>query len=355
MGVRKAQKAGMARSVGRRAPGRRVVGSVFALVLALVAVLGALAFLQERDIEHGIMEVCATQQDGYVQLVIDQINLNDNRDDEEIVADILSTLDTSANKYWVFSQDQTMLFVKDAVESNRYKEISAVSYWGNGDAAEFAASLVSGEVRHGFIELDGVEYLASGAVFSHDGRDYRLCLLTNSAALLDNNDYLGARSRLLVVMLVALGLLFIVPMTLAFVIARDRREAAARQAVIASLNARLGEASERLVHDEVYDNRRRVWSGDLLETFVDKLVERGADDAFFVQVVCDGAEEAERVIDRASIALDESVVRFRMADDLLVFLFVSGDADRACEQVSVLLGDRSRIACVASLKEQVNS
>lgn len=44
-------------------------------VLLVVLVIGFLAWLQLDTYEHGILDVYAVQQDGYVQLVLDQINL----------------------------------------------------------------------------------------------------------------------------------------------------------------------------------------------------------------------------------------------------------------------------------------
>lgn len=88
-------------------------------VVAAAALGGLITYILIGRYEKGIIEVCATQQDAYVQLVLDQINLKDNRDDEEIINDILKTMDSSSNKYWAFSKNQSMLFVKDVLETNR--------------------------------------------------------------------------------------------------------------------------------------------------------------------------------------------------------------------------------------------
>lgn len=331
-------------------PTRHVVGKVFAVVFALVVVLGVLTVLQTRDIARGVLEVCATQQDGYVQLVVDQINLKENREDEQIINDILETMDASSNKYWVFSRDQTMLFVKDVTETNRYKGFSATSYWATEDAKTFLDSLEEGDVKHEFIVLDGVEYLASGTVFVYDGRDYRLCLLTNQAALLDNNEFLGARSRLLVVMMVTLGLLVIVPMLLAFSVARERKRTAEEQQTIAQLSGKLHDVSERLVHPELYDSRTRVWSDDAFDQFVSKLLVRDAENAYAVQVICQDAEAAQDVLERASILLSEKVIRFSMTDEILALLFVSSSPDEIRETLEPLLSAKAQIGAIVPVK-----
>ena len=327
-------------------PTRHVVAKVFALVAVVVVALAVIAVFQTRAIERGILEVCATQQDDYVQLVLDQINLKENRDDEEIISDILETMDASSSKYWVFSRDQTMLFVKDVTETNRYKGFSAASYWGTADAQAFLDSLEDGRVKHDFIQVDGVDYLASGSIFKYENRDYRLCLLTNRAALLDNNNYLGARSYLMVVMFVSLGLLVVIPMALAFTTAATRKKNAALQAEIADLNARLQDLSERLAHKELYDTRTRQWSLDAFGPFVEKLIERGATDAHLAQVVCTSPEAAQSFLARAAIMLDEKVVRFEMADNIVALLFVSATPDSIRRDLAPVLGDGSALGVI---------
>ena len=49
-------------------------------VVIAAAACGWLSYIQINRYEKGILEVCATQQDSYVQLVLDQINLKENRD-----------------------------------------------------------------------------------------------------------------------------------------------------------------------------------------------------------------------------------------------------------------------------------
>ena len=332
-------------------PTRHVVAKVFALVAILVAALAIVAVFQTRAIERGILEVCATQQDGYVQLVLDQINLKENRDDEEIISDILETMDASSSKYWVFSRDQTMLFVKDVTETNRYKGFSAASYWGTADAQAFLDSLEEGRVKHDFIQVDGVDYLASGAIFEYDGRDYRLCLLTNRAALLDNNNYLGARSYLMVVMIVSLGLLVVIPMALAFVTAAARKKNAALQAEIADLNARLQDLSGRLAHKDLYDTRTHQWSREAFGPFIEKLLERGVSGAHIAQVICTDPEAAQTFLSRASIMLDEKVVRFEMADNIVALLFVSGDPDSIRRELAPVLGSGAELGVIVPVEK----
>ena len=85
-------------------------------VICVAVIAGFTAHIELQRYEDGILDVCATQQDAYVQLVLDQINLKDNRNDEQIIKEILETMDASSNHYWTFSKDQSMLFVKDNLQ-----------------------------------------------------------------------------------------------------------------------------------------------------------------------------------------------------------------------------------------------
>ena len=89
-----------------------VITTIYVICFSVIA--GAFAYTRINKYEEGVLEVCATQQDAYVQLVLDQINLKSNRDDEQIINDILGTMNSSSNKYWTFSKNQSILFVKYA-------------------------------------------------------------------------------------------------------------------------------------------------------------------------------------------------------------------------------------------------
>lgn len=84
---------------------------------------GALGAWQISSYDKSVLEIYAGQQDAYVQLVLDQINLQANRSDDEIITEILGSLDSSSGKYWTLSKEQALLFVKDVMETNRYKDL----------------------------------------------------------------------------------------------------------------------------------------------------------------------------------------------------------------------------------------
>jgi len=88
-----------------------------------------------------------------VNLVLDQINLRKYLNDQEIIEDILGTLDASSNKYWTFSTEQTMLFVKDVLETNKYKGFTTATYFVSEDARGFLERLRMNRVIHGNITV----------------------------------------------------------------------------------------------------------------------------------------------------------------------------------------------------------
>lgn len=68
--------------------------SSFLAIMAVVAICAGIVMYvfvheQMKRMEQGVLDVCATQQDAYVQLVLDQINLKQNRNNEEIIVNIL--------------------------------------------------------------------------------------------------------------------------------------------------------------------------------------------------------------------------------------------------------------------------
>lgn len=185
------------------------------VVTAIMTTILIIVILVTRDAlkryEDGIVDVCASQQDSYVRLVIDQINLKENRSNDEIVQKILSTLDASTNRYWVFSQDQSLLFVKDTLETNKYQSFKTDYYYTEKSSAAFVNSLKLNSVMHDDIIVNNKEYIASGVKFNYDGREYRLCLLTNRSVLLDNNTFLEAKVELCVLLFGVYFLLYIIP------------------------------------------------------------------------------------------------------------------------------------------------
>ncbi|NLH92091.1 MAG: hypothetical protein GX481_06530 [Atopobium sp.] len=73
---------------------RRWLPRVTLVVALVVAAFLVLSYFQIRGIENGILATYADEQGGYVKLVVEQINQRQDRDNDEIIKDILGTLDS---------------------------------------------------------------------------------------------------------------------------------------------------------------------------------------------------------------------------------------------------------------------
>lgn len=139
-----------------------IVGVTLLCTLLASLCAGALAWFQLNRYEAGLVEVCAVQQDSYVQLVLDQIRMRRDQKSRGEIEDILGSMDASSNKYWTFSRGQDMLFVKDVLETNKYKGFTTATYYVSDSARSFLEDIRVDRVSHAGIFIEDREYIASG-------------------------------------------------------------------------------------------------------------------------------------------------------------------------------------------------
>lgn len=292
-------------------------------VVAAAALGGLITYILIGRYEKGIIEVCATQQDAYVQLVLDQINLKDNRDDEEIINDILKTMDSSSNKYWAFSKNQSMLFVKDVLETNRYKGVSADTYYNARQAADFMNGLGLNKVEHSVISLDNKTYLVSGVMFKYAGQDYRLCLMTEKSVLLDNNTYLEIKVQMETFVVVILLTLVLVATIYAFRIRQLSFKLDEKEADIRSLSISLSKVNEKLMDKDLHDTHNNVWRQKAIVPFMERLIEKKIMPVTFARIECESKESRNKFLGRAVYVLDRDVIRFEYGESDIILLAVN--------------------------------
>lgn len=308
------------------------------ILMPLIAAVGfAFAWFQMDRLERGLLDVCAVQQDAYVSLVLDQINLKENRDNEEIVTRILASLDASSNKYWVFSEDQVMIFVKDVLETNKYKGFTADSYFISDSAQKFIDNLESNRVIHRDIEVNDKDYIASGVLFPYGGRDYRLCLLTNRAVLLDNNSYLGAKTELWLMVLFSLGALLVLPMFLAMELWSLEKKRRAQEDDLRKVSGSLVKMNERLANQDLHDTRENLWKRETLPQFWESLQKKGVEPVVLMRLHCPSPEERQKFLTLSRHLLDRNVLRFEDEGDGVSLLFVGVEEDTAFLNVAPIL------------------
>lgn len=298
----------------------KVISVLIILAAVIMAVIG---WHEAKDYEKSVLAIYAEQQDAYVQLVLDQINVLDDRSDEEIVKKILGSLDTSGRKYWTLTKDQALLFVKDVMETNRYKGLTTETFFTSDSAAKFLQDLEINRVIHETIQMDGVRYVASGVIFEYNGAEYKICLLTNDTVILDNNIFLSSKIGLYVFGVLLLGLLLVVSMIFANVLDLREKRMKAMKEHITGLNKVLTEQTEMIREMNWYHTRWSVFKPSVMEMFVQKIVQRQIVPVVFVSLAFDSEEQRDYFLQKAQILLDEKVVRFeREYGDGLVLLFL---------------------------------
>lgn len=298
----------------------KVISVLIILAAVIMAVIG---WHEAKDYEKSVLAIYAEQQDAYVQLVLDQINVLDDRSDEEIVKKILGSLDTSGRKYWTLTKDQALLFVKDVMETNRYKGLTTETFFTSDSAAKFLQDLEINRVIHETIQMDGVRYVASGVIFEYNGAEYKICLLTNDTVILDNNIFLSSKIGLYVFGVLLLGLLLVVSMIFANVLDLREKRMKAMKEHITRLNKVLTEQTEMIREMNWYHTRWSVFKPSAMEMFVQKIVQRQIVPVVFVSLAFDSEEQRDYFLQKAQILLDEKVVRFeREYGDGLVLLFL---------------------------------
>lgn len=330
---------------------------VAAVMLALAAGLAVLCLVQMKDIDNGTVEAVAVQQDGYLELVCDQIALNQDRQDDEIIEDILGTLDRNAASYWTFSKGQTMLFVKDATETNRYRNYSADTYFSTQSGADFVASLSEGDIAHSVIDINGQKYVASGTLFSYRGEQYRLCLLTNRDILLESNAMLGARNRLQVLLFGILGLLVVIPIVLAVALALTRNKLNAAYAQAVKTENALDKAMRRRSLLDSYQVDGKVWREDMLAKFKKRAQQRGVPTAQ-LRIECRSTAARDELLDRTTRLSDQGVLRFGMSDGSVVLLVINGAREQLEQDVCLAMdwsGDVLAKHCVQQADAHVGA
>ena len=305
-------------------------------IVALVLGLAFVGYRQMRAYESSVLSIYADQQDAFVQLVLDQINLQPDRTDEDIIGDILGSLDTSNRKYWTLSRDQSLLFVKDITETNRYKGFTTATYYVSESATEFMENLEVNRVRHEIIEIDGQRYVISGVIFDYRGGGYKICLLTNETFILDQNVFLSSKIALYIFIVVLLLGLLLVTLILNGFLDRRTRQIRALTEKTQLLNRQVEQMEEKIESMDDYHTRWNLFRGTLMDTFVRKLSQRELDSLVFLSLAFEERKQRNEFLEKAQLLLDERVLRFSVKKHDIVLMFLQyreEDVKKAMERM----------------------
>ncbi|MFR5491832.1 MAG: hypothetical protein ACLTHS_08700 [Eubacterium sp.] len=279
------------------------------LILIFVAVMACMGKWQADNYESSILSIYAQQQDAYVQLVLDQINMLENRSDDEIVHKILGSLDTSDRKYWTLSKEQALLFVKDVMETNRYKGLTSESFFTSDSASYFLSNLGLNHVAHEVIEMEGDKYVASGVVFEYNGARYKICLLTNDTVILDNNVFLSAKISIYIWGLSLLGVLLLVGLIYTGLMVRKDQSAGKQKERITSPNRIIAKQEAVIAGMDAYQPLECV-SSVYDAALCGQTGQAGSEKVVFASLAFTAREDRDTFLEKAQLLLDEKNLRF---------------------------------------------
>ena len=297
---------------------------IFSKTVVFSCVFAALSFFlfsyEMKQFEKGILDVVASSQDGYVRLVTDQISLKENREDEEIVNNILSTLDASNNRYWTFSKGDTLIFVKDVMETEKYKKFTASTYYQSISSQQFYDELKQNKVVHEVIEINNHNYIASGTVFSYNGTDYKLALLSNEDAILENNTYLKGKIESCIAYYGTVLVLLLVSCLIAWQYDRIKSAQLNDKNEIKDLNQKVVALNRQLFKEE--SQKTRIWNINELPSFVSAFADKGIEEGMTAEVVFHDADSKAEFMKEQLDLLPEDMICFDRDDRSLVLLVI---------------------------------
>lgn len=304
-----------------------------------MVVIGVCAYLQLYNYEQGVLDVYATQQDGYVQLVLEQIRLASKRGaNPEEIENIVGTLDASTNRYWTLSRQNSLVFVKNVMETNRYQGFTTASYYHTSSAQSFVQTLERDRVTHSTITIDEQPYIASGVMFVYHGVHYRVCLLTNANTVLDHNAYLTAKINLTTLGVVALCA-FVVFIELLSYLADKYRRLYVREATANDvLRQQTEKLNATLQKEDLYDARRTAYTVRALPMLWQKLEGLDPYPMTFLILRCPGEELQQNFLQFTRFQMSNKILRvFLDADHILLLLLRAEELERAAIRDNVAL------------------
>lgn len=324
-----------------------------AVGLALIFV--AFSVFQIRKYEQSVLDIYADAQDAYVQLVLDQINIVADRAEYEIVEDILSTLDSSSNRYWTFSDEEALIFVKDVAETNRYKGFTTSTYYVSDEAKGFIAKLRTNKVVHDIIPINTKKYVASGVAFEYNGTMYQMCLLTNPRTVLDHNVYMNARINLSVMIGIVVLMFLVTAVMLVLTNHKKDERIKSEHNTNTELRRMVEKLTAALERKRLFDTQLTVFHHSVLPMFLEKLAERSIRTYSVFTLRYETAEKKEHFLVNCQVLLDQRVFRFQNTEEQRIILVaVQQNRDEVMRLLTTVLEDGIRMERVITKRNQNN-
>ncbi len=279
-------------------------------------------YCQLENYETRFLEIYGAEQDGYVKIILDQINRLQDQGADEDITEIISTLDATASRYWTLSKGDSILFVKSVTETNRYKGFSDGTYYATETASAFMDSLGVNEVNHRIIYLNEDRFIASGMIFGWQGEQYRICLLTYDRVVLEDNILLECRNSIIIILSLVLALMIILSMVMSKKIQSQKYLLDKQEERVVWQNQQIEHLDERLKREYAFSASRHVFKNVMLDEFLQALDEKDVYPLHFAAFETESAKAREKFFARMQAVLDNRVLRFSMDEQFLVLVFV---------------------------------
>lgn len=318
--------------------------------ILLVAAMSALGYLMMERYTTTIMNVYASQQDNYVQLVLDQINLQEDGTEESIISDIIETLDSGNTHYWTLSRDENILFVKNITETDKYQGTTLDQYYDTSSADEFVKSLVLNRVTHELIRMDGARYVASGVIFSYNDTQYTLCLLTDETVILDNNDFLSTRISMYIYVIVIMLVVLLVAMMSESLVKKRELDNNLLRGQLELQNQHIDRLEHEAKERDAYDTRLNLYQQESIIKFAEKLDKGQVDQAVLALLRFETETDARQFLADSMTKLDDEILRFKKDDTRIILLMCNYTYEMAW-RVLYHLGATEHIRHMDDIKE----
>ncbi|MBR5337850.1 MAG: hypothetical protein IK152_07685 [Lachnospiraceae bacterium] len=318
-----------------------VVNRKLFIVIAVAAILAGcfmewLCFFELKHYEDSFLQVYGMEQDGYVQVTIDQIKrLGDNATEAQIT-DIISSIDSSAKGYWTLTSEEDILFVKSVTETSKYKNLSADSYYNMDSSKEFINTLTSEEVVHDIIFINRDRYIASGGKFEWHGKTYTVCLMTYDYAILNQNSLLEAKNVIIVMVSVMVAVFICAIMIAVRNISKNLVRIAQYQSDEIKLNETIAKLQERINTYEAFTSKFHTYYPKALPVFMRSLYSKGVGPLYVIVLHFKDTAKVDDYLQRMLMATDENTLRFLLDDETLMVV-MPGIDEVVGEQMATIL------------------
>ena len=301
-------------------------------MITLVVIFFAIAsdvfiVYQLSSYETRFLEIYGSEQDGYVNVILGQINRLGKDATEDDITEIISSLDATASRYWTLSKGDSILFVKSVTETNRYKGFTDGTYYATETASDFMNGLAVNQVDHKIIYLDKDRFIASGMIFNWQGEQYRICLLTYDKVILEDNILLECKNSIIIILSIVLALLVILSMVMSRKIRRQEDHIDKQEEHIIWQNQQIALLDEQLKREYAFSASKHVFKNTVLDEFLETLDQKNVYPLHFAVFETESLEARDEFFEHMQVVLDNHVLRFSMDERLVVLIFVRYDQE----------------------------